>query len=443
MRDITGDREADGFVPRELPLVPDIELRNEGERGSVPKMGIGRLSAQVSSIGTQRICVLGATGSVGASTLDVIERHPESYEVFALSGYSRLKELEKLCVRFRSQYVVVPDVEHQKSIQRRLIDAGLKTLVLAGADSLDFVASHQDVDTVVAAIVGSAGLSSTLSAVRAGKKILLANKEALVMSGALFMQLVRESGATIMPIDSEHNAIFQCLPARTHDSLSAIGVRRIILTASGGPFRTTSAQLLSEVTVDQACAHPTWSMGRKISVDSATLMNKGLELIEACWLFNAPPAKVEVVIHPQSVVHSLVDYVDGSVLAHLGNPDMRVPISHALAWPRRMESGVSALDLLKVARLDFEPPDEERFPCLRLARQAATAGGSAPVILNAANEVAVQAFLTGRTAFTQIAAIIDGTLNSLAEVPVVTLEQVLDADATARREASKWVGALS
>jgi 1-deoxy-D-xylulose-5-phosphate reductoisomerase len=406
-------------------------------------MGMGRLSVQAMSKGPQRICVLGATGSVGASTLDVIDRHPEKYEVFALSGYSRLEELEKLCVRFRPRYVVVPDVEDQRAIERRLIDAGSTTQVLAGADSLDFVASHQDVDTVVAAIVGSAGLSSTLSAVRAGKKILLANKEALVMSGALFMQLVRESGATIMPIDSEHNAIFQCLPIRTHDSLSAIGVRRIILTASGGPFRNTPAQMLREVTIDQACAHPTWSMGRKISVDSATLMNKGLELIEACWLFNAPPAKVEVVIHPQSVVHSLVDYVDGSMLAHLGNPDMRVPISHALAWPLRMESGVGALDLLKVARLDFEAPDEERFPCLRLARQAATAGGSAPAILNAANEIAVQAFLSGRIAFTQISEIIDSTLNSVAEVPVVTLEHVLEADAMARREANKWVGTLS
>jgi len=443
MPGISSDQEADSFGSSVLPLAPGNGVRTERERGSTPMMGMGRLSVQAMSKGPQRICVLGATGSVGASTLDVIDRHPEKYEVFALSGYSRLEELEKLCVRFRPQYVVVPDVEDQRAIERRLIDAGSTTQVLAGADSLDFVASHQDVDTVVAAIVGSAGLSSTLSAVRAGKKILLANKEALVMSGALFMQLVRESGATIMPIDSEHNAIFQCLPIRTHDSLSAIGVRRIILTASGGPFRNTPAQMFREVTIDQACAHPTWSMGRKISVDSATLMNKGLELIEACWLFNAPPAKVEVVIHPQSVVHSLVDYVDGSMLAHLGNPDMRVPISHALAWPLRMESGVGALDLLKVARLDFEAPDEERFPCLRLARQAATAGGSAPAILNAANEIAVQAFLSGRIAFTQISEIIDSTLDSVAEVPVVTLEHVLEADEIARRQANKWVGTLS
>ncbi|NBB09878.1 1-deoxy-D-xylulose-5-phosphate reductoisomerase [Pseudomonas sp. SLFW] len=404
---------------------------------------MGRLSAHALQSRPQRVCVLGATGSVGASTLDVIGLHPGKYEVFALSGYSRLAALEKLCVRHRPQYVVIPRAEDQESFQRRLVEAGLDTMVLAGADSLDFVASHQDVDTVVAAIVGSAGLSSTLSAVRAGKKILLANKEALVMSGALFMQLVRESGATIMPIDSEHNAIFQCLPFRPHDGLSAVGVRRIILTASGGPLRNTPAQLLREVTVEQACAHPTWSMGRKISVDSATLMNKGLELIEACWLFNAAPSKVEVVIHPQSVVHSLVDYVDGSMLAHLGNPDMRVPISHALAWPQRIESGVATLDLLKVARLDFESPDEERFPCLRLAREAATAGGSAPAILNAANEVAVQAFLSGHVAFTQIADIVDCTLQHVAEVPVRTLEQVIEADAVARREATRWLKALS
>jgi 1-deoxy-D-xylulose-5-phosphate reductoisomerase len=342
--------------------------------GLSPALDMGRLSAQMLLNRPQRVSVLGATGSVGASTLDVISRHLDRYEIFALSGHSRLEELYRLCLLHRPQFAVVANMADRTTLQERLVESGLSTEVLFGSEGLDFIASHDDVDTVVAAIVGAAGLSSTLAAVSAGKKLLLANKEALVMSGALFMEAVRKSGATVMPIDSEHNAIMQCLPVRTHDSLTAVGVRRILLTASGGPFRNTPIEALRRVTPDQACAHPTWSMGRKISVDSATLMNKGLELIEACWLFSARPEKVEVVIHPQSIVHSLVDYVDGSMLAHLGNPDMRVPITHALAWPQRMDSGVGALDLFKVARLDFELPDEGRFPCLRLARQAAVAG---------------------------------------------------------------------
>ena len=291
----------------------------------------------------------------------------------------------------------------------------------------------------MAAIVGAAGLKPTLAAVEAGKRVLLANKEALVMSGALFMQAVRRSGAVLLPIDSEHNAIFQCLPQDYVRGLGAVGVRRILLTASGGPFRETPFERLPDVSPEQACAHPNWSMGRKISVDSASMMNKGLELIEACWLFDARPAQVEVVIHPQSVIHSLVDYVDGSVLAQLGNPDMRTPIAYALAWPERIDSGVSALDLFSVARLDFQAPDEQRFPCLRLARQAAEEGGSAPAMLNAANEVAVAAFLERRIRFTEIASIIDEVLNREVSAAVETLDSVLEADRRAREAACRWL----
>jgi 1-deoxy-D-xylulose-5-phosphate reductoisomerase len=295
------------------------------------------------------------------------------------------------------------------------------------------------VDAVMAAIVGAAGLRPTLAAVQAGKKVLLANKEALVMSGALFMDAVRQSGAVLLPIDSEHNAIFQCMPGDYARGLSAVGVRRILLTASGGPFRQTSTQALQDVTPEQACAHPNWSMGRKISVDSASMMNKGLELIEACWLFDAPPSLVEVVVHPQSVIHSLVDYVDGSVLAQLGNPDMRTPIANALAWPERIDSGVAPLDLFSIARLDFEAPDEQRFPCLRLARQAAQAGNSAPAVLNAANEVAVQTFLQGRIRFPEIASMIEQVLDQEPVVPLTSLEAVFAADQRARELAWAWL----
>ncbi len=291
----------------------------------------------------------------------------------------------------------------------------------------------------MAAIVGAAGLKPTLAAVEAGKKVLLANKEALVMSGALFMQAVRRSGAVLLPIDSEHNAIFQCLPNDYSRGLGAVGVRRILLTASGGPFREMPLAGLSDVSPEQACAHPNWSMGRKISVDSASMMNKGLELIEACWLFDARPEQVEVVIHPQSVIHSLVDYVDGSVLAQLGNPDMRTPISHALSWPERIDSGVAPLDLFKVGRLDFQEPDELRFPCLRLARQAAQAGGTAPAMLNAANEIAVAAFLERRIRFTEIASIIGEVLNLEPVETVESLDVVLTADARARALAVEWL----
>lgn len=387
----------------------------------------------------QQITVLGATGSIGLSTLDVIARHPDRYQVFALSGFTRLSELFALCVRHVPQFAVVPEVAAARGLQDDLRAAGLSTRVLVGEEGLCQVAAAPEVDAVMAAIVGAAGLRPTLAAVEAGKKILLANKEALVMSGALFMEAVRKSGSVLLPIDSEHNAIFQCMPQDFARGLSNVGVRRILLTASGGPFRQTPMAELAHVSPDQACAHPNWSMGRKISVDSASMMNKGLELIEACWLFDARPSQVEVVIHPQSVIHSLVDYVDGSVLAQLGNPDMRTPIANALAWPERIDSGVAPLDLFAIARLDFEAPDEERFPCLRLARQAAEAGNSAPAMLNAANEVAVAAFLDGRVRYLEIASIIEEVLNLEPVVALNDLDAVFTADAAARTLAGQWL----
>jgi len=383
--------------------------------------------------------VLGATGSIGLSTLDVIARHPDRYSVFALTGFSRLADLRSLCLKHRPSYAVVGDEAQAGVLQGQLQSDGVATRVLSGEGGLSEVAGHPGVDVVMAAIVGAAGLKPTLAAVQAGKRVLLANKEALVMSGALFMQALHDSDAVLLPIDSEHNAIFQCLPSDYARGLGAVGVRRILLTASGGPFRDIAPQHLADVSPEQACAHPNWSMGRKISVDSASMMNKGLELIEACWLFNARPDQVEVVIHPQSVIHSMVDYVDGSVLAQLGNPDMRTPIAHALAWPERIDSGVSALDLLQVGRLDFQAPDNLRFPCLRLARLAAETGGTAPAMLNAANEVAVDAFLNRRIRFTEIASIIDDVLNREASAPTVCLEDVLAADNQARETADHWL----
>ncbi|PYD16955.1 MULTISPECIES: 1-deoxy-D-xylulose-5-phosphate reductoisomerase [Pseudomonas syringae group] len=389
--------------------------------------------------GPQQITILGATGSIGLSTLDVVARHPALYQVFALTGFSRLDELLALCIRHTPQYAVVPDQVVARKLQDDLAAAGLDTRVLVGEGGLCEVAADPRVGAVMAAIVGAAGLRPTLAAVEAGKKVLLANKEALVMSGALFMQAVRQSGAVLLPIDSEHNAIFQCLPGDFARGLGAVGVRRIMLTASGGPFRETPLEQLHNVTPEQACAHPVWSMGRKISVDSATMMNKGLELIEACWLFDARPDQVEVVIHPQSVIHSLVDYVDGSVLAQLGNPDMRTPIANALAWPARVDSGVAPLDLFRIGQLDFQAPDEERFPCLRLARQAAEAGGSAPAMLNAANEVAVAAFLDGRIRYLEIAGIIEEVLDHEPVTAVEGLDAVFAADAKARLLAGQWL----
>ncbi|MFJ7143702.1 1-deoxy-D-xylulose-5-phosphate reductoisomerase [Pseudomonas protegens] len=387
----------------------------------------------------QQITVLGATGSIGLSTLDVIARHPDRYQVFALTGFSRLAELLALCVRHVPRFAVVPEAAAARTLQDDLRAAGLSTRVLVGEQGLCEVASAPEVDAVMAAIVGAAGLRPTLAAVEAGKKILLANKEALVMSGALFMQAVGKSGSVLLPIDSEHNAIFQCMPGDFSRGLSQVGVRRILLTASGGPFRQTPLAELEHVSPEQACAHPNWSMGRKISVDSASMMNKGLELIEACWLFDAKPSQVEVVVHPQSVIHSLVDYVDGSVLAQLGNPDMRTPIANALAWPERIDSGVAPLDLFAIARLDFQAPDEQRFPCLRLARQAAEAGDSAPAMLNAANEVAVSAFLDRRIRYPEIASIIDEVLALEPVVAVNELDAVFAADAKARSLAEQWL----
>lgn len=387
----------------------------------------------------QRITVLGATGSIGLSTLDVIARHPDRYQVFALSGYSRIDELLALCLRHRPAFAVVPVAEAAVRLREGLAAAGCATEVLEGEAGLCQVACAAEVDAVMAAIVGAAGLRPTLAAVEAGKKVLLANKEALVMSGALFMDAVRRSGAVLLPIDSEHNAIFQCMPGDYARGLNAVGVRRILLTASGGPFRETPVEALLDVTPEQACAHPNWSMGRKISVDSASMMNKGLELIEACWLFDAAPAKVEVVVHPQSVIHSLVDYVDGSVLAQLGNPDMRTPIANALAWPERIDSGVAPLDLFAIARLDFQAPDEQRFPCLRLARQAAEAGNSAPAVLNAANEVAVEAFLQRRIRFPEIAGMIEQVLDQEPVVPLPSLDAVFAADQRARELSREWL----
>ncbi|MGG5288436.1 1-deoxy-D-xylulose-5-phosphate reductoisomerase [Pseudomonas shirazensis] len=387
----------------------------------------------------QRITVLGATGSIGLSTLDVIGRHPERFEVFALSGYSQVEQLLDLCLRHTPAFAVVPSADAALRLRAGLAEAGSATEVLEGEAGLCEVAAASEVDAVMAAIVGAAGLRPTLAAVEAGKKVLLANKEALVMSGALFMDAVRRSGAVLLPIDSEHNAIFQCLPGDYARGLGAVGVRRILLTASGGPFRETPSAELDAVTPEQACAHPNWSMGRKISVDSASMMNKGLELIEACWLFDAAPAQVEVVVHPQSVIHSLVDYVDGSVLAQLGNPDMRTPIANALAWPERIDSGVAPLDLFVIARLDFQAPDPQRFPCLRLARQAAEAGHSAPAVLNAANEVAVEAFLQRRIRFPEIAGMIEQVLEQEPVVPLTSLDAVFAADQRARELSREWL----
>ena len=390
----------------------------------------------------QRLTILGATGSIGLSTLDVVARHPERFEVFALTAHGRVDELAQLCLRHRPRFAVVATPGDAARLNEDLAAAGCFTKVMSGVAALAEVAAHGEVDTVMAAIVGAAGLAPTLAAVRAGKRVLLANKEALVMAGDLFMAEVRRGGAALLPIDSEHNAIFQSLPADYAGSLSAKGVRRILLTASGGPFRATPLERLAEVTPEQACAHPNWVMGRKISVDSATMMNKGLEVIEAHWLFNAPAEKIEVVIHPQSVIHSLVEYVDGSVLAQLGNPDMRTPIAHALAYPERIEAGVASLDLFAVGQLTFEPPDGRRFPCLPLAYQALRAGGSAPTLLNAANEVAVAAFLAGRLPFLRIADTIAAVLERIPVAPLPDLAAVMDADAEARRVAESLIHIL-
>jgi 1-deoxy-D-xylulose-5-phosphate reductoisomerase len=379
-----------------------------------------------------KLTVLGATGSIGISTLDVVARHRDRFEVVALTGHSQVDVLASQCRAFHPAYAVIGSAADAMRLSVLLKNEGLRTEVLYGEDALIQVARLPEVDAVMAAIVGAAGLPATLAAACAGKRVLLANKEALVMAGAVFMAEVRRAGALLLPIDSEHNAVFQSMPPNYSGEMARGGVRRILLTASGGPFRTMPLEALTRVTPEQAVAHPKWSMGRKISVDSATMMNKGLEVIEAHWLFNAPVDRIEVVIHPQSVIHSLVDYEDGSVLAQLGNPDMRTPIAHALAWPDRINSGVAALDLFAVAQLNFERPDLMRFPCLELAYRALCAEGNAAAVLNAANEVAVAAFLDRRLPFLAIADVIAATLDAVPQAAVPDLAAVLEADRMGR-----------
>jgi 1-deoxy-D-xylulose-5-phosphate reductoisomerase len=379
------------------------------------------------------IAILGSTGSIGRSTLSVIALHPERFRVAMLGAYGSWQTVVEQARQFQPDTVVMVDAEAAAQARAALRESGSRTEVQSGAEALSTAVSGDNVQVVMAAIVGAAGLLPTLAAVRAGKRVLLANKEALVMAGRILMDEVRLAKTELIPIDSEHNAIFQCMPAGYLPGVAARGVVRVILTASGGPFRCTELARFESVTPAEACAHPKWKMGRKISVDSATLMNKGLEVIEATLLFDLPESEVNVVVHPQSLVHSLVEYADGSLLAQLGAPDMRTPIAQALAWPERVVSGVQSLDLGQIGRLDFEPPDHQRFPSLGLARAAARAGGTAPAVLNAANEVAVQAFLDRRLNFTGIATVIDKVLQRLDSCPVKVLGDVLDADAAARR----------
>ncbi len=383
------------------------------------------------------LTILGATGSIGCSTLDVVGRHPDRFRVHALSANARIESLARLCVRFAPTWAAVPDETAAAELRARLVAAGCATRVASGAGALERIATAPEVDTVMAAIVGAAGLLPTLAAAQAGKRVLLANKEALVMAGDVFVAACAASGATVLPIDSEHNAVFQCLvPTPWGGGLPALprGVRRVLLTASGGPFRRRSVADMARVTPEEACAHPNWRMGRKISVDSATMMNKGLELIEAHYLFSVPDERLDVVVHPQSVVHSLVEYDDGSVLAQLGHPDMRTPIAHALAFPERIDSGVGFLELAALGRLDFEAPDPQRFPCLGLARQALRTRGAAPCVLNAANEIAVERFLAGGLRFPDIAGVSAAVLDALGAAPAPRdLDEVVALDAQARR----------
>ena len=391
----------------------------------------------------QHLTILGSTGSIGTSTLDVVARHPDRFRVIALTGSSQIDLLFRQCVQFKPRYAVLLDETAAAQLRELLREAGADTEVLCGVNALEQVAVLPEVDAVMASIVGAAGLRPTLAAARAGKKILLANKETLVMAGNVFMDAVRASGSVLLPIDSEHNAIFQSLPRGYDGNPARNGVRRILLTASGGPFRDTPLDQLQNVTPEQACAHPNWSMGKKISVDSASMMNKGLEVIEAHWLFNASADDIQVVVHPQSVIHSLVEYVDGSVLAQLGNPDMRTPIAYGLAYPERIDSGVASLDLFKVATMNFEAPDLTRFPCLALAYQALRAAGTALAVLNAANEVAVAAFLDKKISFLSIPRIIESALNALPVNDVECLDDVLGADVEARRVAHQQIGKMT
>lgn len=387
----------------------------------------------------EHITILGATGSIGVSTLDVVGRHPDRYRVYALTAHRNVEILADQCEKFHPQVVVVGSAQAAQTLSQLLDRRGLKTDVEYGEAALCAVASASGCDTVMAAIVGAAGLAPTIAAARAGKKVLLANKEALVMSGRLFMDAVRESGAPLLPIDSEHNAIFQCLPQSYQRTPDTHGIAKVLLTASGGPFRSRPVEALESVTPEEAVAHPNWVMGRKISVDSATMMNKGLEVIEAHWLFGVDASRIEVVIHPQSVIHSMVSYVDGSVLAQLGNPDMRTPIAHALAYPERIASGVGPVDLVRIGQLDFQQPDFLRFPCLKLAYDALLAGGTAPAILNAANEVAVQAFLDRQIGFRTIDGVIARVMDALPHGEISDMDALLEQDKRARAMAYSFI----
>jgi len=387
----------------------------------------------------QNVAILGATGTIGIQTLDVISQHPERFKVFALTANSNVKSMFSLCSEHNPRYAVMLQPQAAAELDAQLKAIQSSTVVLHGEQALVDIAAHTEVDTVMAAIVGAAGLHPAMAAARAGKRILLANKETLVMAGSLFMRAVEEGGATLLPIDSEHNAIFQVMPLQRAKSLAEAGIKRVLLTASGGPFRNASLDDMRSVTRTQALNHPNWVMGPKITIDSATMMNKGLEVIEAHWLFNAAADQIDVVVHPQSVIHSMVEYNDGSVLAQLGNPDMRTPIAYGLGFPDRLQSGVSSLDLIKIGRLDFSAPDFSRFPCLRLAYDALSAGGTAPAILNAANEIAVEAFLAERIGFMDIPLMIESVLTASVIEEVVSIEQLTAVDAEARRAASLWL----
>jgi 1-deoxy-D-xylulose-5-phosphate reductoisomerase len=387
----------------------------------------------------RNLTILGATGTIGVNTLDVVARNPERFRVIALSGQHQIEKLAEQCRRFRPRYAVVLDADKARLLAAMLTGSGVEVLV--GMEALERIAALPEVDSVMAAIVGAAGLRPALAAARAGKRVLLANKETLVMAGRFFMEAVRDHGATLLPIDSEHNAVYQSMPAGYDGDLAAHGVRRILLTASGGPFRARAIETLAAVTPEEAVAHPNWVMGRKISVDSATMMNKGLEVIEARWLFNARPDQIDVVIHPQSIIHSMVEYLDGSVLAQLSNPDMRTPIAHALAYPDRVEAGVNWLDLAAIGTLTFETPDLRRFPCLSLAYQALAAGGAATAVLNAANEEAVAAFLDHRLSYLGISETLDRVMQRLADLPATSLDDLTAADAAARSIARELIGA--
>lgn len=391
------------------------------------------------SMTTTGLTILGSTGSIGVNTLDVAARHPQRFRIIALTAHSQVDRLFGQCKEFKPVMAVMKDEETANRLKKKLQAEGLKIEVKFGLDGLMAASAHKDSQAVMAAIVGAAGLLPTLEAVKNGKRVLLANKEPLVMSGAIFLEEAKKSGARLLPIDSEHNAIYQCLPDNYIAGQTYEGMEQILLTCSGGPFLNANPETFAEVTPEQACAHPKWSMGRKISVDSATLMNKGLEVIEASWLFGVEPSRIQVVIHPQSVIHSMVKYIDGSVLAQMGNPDMRIPIAHALAWPERIGSGAKSLDLFEVARLDFQKPDMKKFPCLQLAYNAAEQGGTAPAVLNAANEIAVEAFLERRVGFPDIPRIIKHTLQTTNISKDITLNSILKEDNAARVRAHDYI----